>query len=714
MFRWKKLSIPRFYGLNKKTNIVDVNDGISLDAYNVFQKFDGVITKRRGSAVMFANDEEDSSKRIDELGSARINGTKYYFKFVDGKFRYATTLSGAVTTLSPSPAIAIGEQIWWAVMNDRLYFVDGTNVLRYFDGAAIANALVYSRPTVAPTTGGAGTGFDYTYTVDNGNGESPACSTPLVNKGSAITIDIAENTGPQSIAVGDTVRIYSRATTVASGFVLVATHVWTAPNDVANAAAIPTIAITDELPQLYTEQGEALNQTAPTGLVGLVAHYGRLIGWKDEKVYCAKVTNPNSFPPEDAVNEAFVYSFGVGDGEPITRCVSFRESLFVMKRSKIAVFAGIGPDDTGNGAFAFRRLETNGIGCIAPKSAAIIGDEGSNLLIFLSVDGFYGTDGANPQRVGELIEGEIQGVSESILELSTAFYHKWDGFYYCFVGSDANKTCWIYDARKDEGAVVGWFQFDDVNAVTAAWDDDRYIFGRSDGVCASERITDTNSDFSDASVEFVDPTAVDTGTEIITVANDYATETALIARSAGTLPAPLVNGTTYFAIRMSATTIKLATSAANAALGTAINLTTTGTGDFTLVSQSAISAYYTTNWMKFKDAALVKKVLKPCILLNARSSSIALTMTTAYDWVESFADPHQITVTSSHLWGQGTWGSFIWGEGAVAVTKNIAIARRKFRSIRYKFENDELNQGFDLLGLSQEFDYIRNRGELSS
>lgn len=714
MFHWKRLNVPRFYGLNKKTNVVDVNDGISIDSSNVFQKFNGVITKRRGNAVMFSSDEEDETKRVDELGSARIDGVKYYFKFVDGKFRYTNTINGTLTTISPSPAIATGGQIWWAVMNDKLYFVDGTNALRSFNGTAISIATIYSRPTVVATTAGGGTGFDYTYTVDNGNGESPACITTITNKGSAITIDIAENTGPQSLVVGDTIRIYSRATTVASGLVLVATHVWTAPNDAANTAAIATIAITDELPQLYTEQGEAINQTAPVGLVGLVAHYGRLIGWKDEKVYCAKVSNPNSFPPEDAINEAFVYSFGVGDGEPITRCVSFRESLFVMKRSKIAVFPGIGPDDTGNNTFAFRRLETNGIGCIAPKSASIIGDEGRNLLIFLSVDGFYATDGTSPQRVGELIEGEIQGVSDSILSLSSSFYHKWDGFYYCFVGSETNKRCWIYDGRKDEGAVVGWFQFDDVNAVTAAWDDDRYIFGTSNGVCAYEKNTESSADFSDASVEYVDPSSVDTGMEIITVLEDYATATPVVLRSFGTLPAPLVNNTTYYAIRISDTSIKLATSAANANLGTAINLTTTGTGKFTVVSSVAISAYYTTNWMKFKDPALVKKILKPCVLLNSKSSSISLTMKTAYDWIDTFADPHVISVTSSHLWGGGLWGSFLWGEGATAVTKNIAIARRKFRSIRYKFENNNINQGFDLLGLSQEFDYIRNRGNLTS
>jgi hypothetical protein len=49
-----------------------------------------------------------------------------------------------------------------------------------------------------------------------------------------------------------------------------------------------------------------------------------------------------------------------------------------------------------------------------------------------------------------------------------------------------------------------------------------------------------------------------------------------------TLPAPLVAGTVYYVIAVSSTSIKLATSSALAAAGTAIDLTTAGTGFFTL------------------------------------------------------------------------------------------------------------------------------------
>jgi len=72
---------------------------------------------------------------------------------------------------------------------------------------------------------------------------------------------------------------------------------------------------------------------------------------------------------------------------------------------------------------------------------------------------------------------------------------------------------------------------------------------------------------------------VDTSTEIITVpSNAWMTTGTPISFTAGAAPAPLVSGTVYYVINLSATTIKLATTLANANAGTAINLTTTGSG----------------------------------------------------------------------------------------------------------------------------------------
>lgn len=82
------------------------------------------------------------------------------------------------------------------------------------------------------------------------------------------------------------------------------------------------------------------------------------------------------------------------------------------------------------------------------------------------------------------------------------------------------------------------------------------------------------------------PASVDTGTNVITVDPTYPYVTGdqvkLSITGTSTLPSPLAAGTVYYVIAVSDTTIKLATSASNARLGTEINLTTTGTGFFTL------------------------------------------------------------------------------------------------------------------------------------
>lgn len=69
--------------------------------------------------------------------------------------------------------------------------------------------------------------------------------------------------------------------------------------------------------------------------------------------------------------------------------------------------------------------------------------------------------------------------------------------------------------------------------------------------------------------------------DTITLGFDIPTGTKIRVSSSTTLPAGLSAGTDYFAIRASATTIKLATSLANAQAGTAIDITDQGTGTHT-------------------------------------------------------------------------------------------------------------------------------------
>lgn len=88
-----------------------------------------------------------------------------------------------------------------------------------------------------------------------------------------------------------------------------------------------------------------------------------------------------------------------------------------------------------------------------------------------------------------------------------------------------------------------------------------------------------------SNAEGVDASAVSTGSDTFTVAsNDYRWITGMQVQltTTGGLPAPLALVTNYWIIRAGQTTIKFATSFANAQNGSAINITTQGTGIHTV------------------------------------------------------------------------------------------------------------------------------------
>ena len=101
-------------------------------------------------------------------------------------------------------------------------------------------------------------------------------------------------------------------------------------------------------------------------------------------------------------------------------------------------------------------------------------------------------------------------------------------------------------------------------------------------VTAVDKATNRVS-FSAPSLTFA-PAAVNTGTEVITLSSttDFPTGQLITITSSGTAPGGLSGGGTYYVINVSATTIKLANTYAEAIAGTAINLTSQGTGTHTI------------------------------------------------------------------------------------------------------------------------------------
>jgi hypothetical protein len=330
-----------------------------------------------------------------------------------------------------------------------------------------------------------------------------------------------------------------------------------------------------------------------------------------------------------------------------------------------------------------------------------------------------GTDGSNPVSVGRPIEPSIQAVSSATLASSVGIYDKRLGLYTCFTGASASRTAWVYDVRPDDDAdgnavTSGWWKWDSINLTCAAWDDDRFIYGTSTGVCGQSRNSGTSLDYQDLRQEYVAAADVSTGSDTFTVTKSYRTGDTVKVRSTGTIPAGLTANTTYYAIRMSATSIKLATSSANALLGTAIDITTQGTGQHSVLSTTAIDAYYTTNWIKFGWALLVKKLGRPGFIFNALAQEIDLMVSVAYDWGIQYGVTSEIAITSSHEWGSGAWGSFVWSDGSTATPKNVGPVRRKCRAVRFKIRNNTILEGFNLQGMEIPYQVLRNRGNLAA
>lgn len=76
---------------------------------------------------------------------------------------------------------------------------------------------------------------------------------------------------------------------------------------------------------------------------------------------------------------------------------------------------------------------------------------------------------------------------------------------------------------------------------------------------------------------------------LLTLAADLPTFTPVQFTTTDTLPTGLTAGTTYYLVRVSATTARVATSLANAEAGTVVAYTDAGTGTHTMTAQNFVS-----------------------------------------------------------------------------------------------------------------------------
>ena len=162
------------------------------------------------------------------------------------------------------------------------------------------------------------------------------------------------------------------------------------------------------------------------------------------------------------------------------------------------------------------------------------------------------------------------------------------------------------------------------------------------------------------------------GTDLLTVARTYMTGEKVRVSTSTTLPAPLAAGIDYYVIYVSSTTIKLATSIANAYLGTFIDITSAGTGTQTITLYSGQVTVYqqdtktsyicgtsdgVTHWQEFDLQYL--DVLKDTITLTINGA----TWTRVDTVIDSLSTDHVFMLryktdgASSIMFGNGTMGA---------------------------------------------------------
>lgn len=122
----------------------------------------------------------------------------------------------------------------------------------------------------------------------------------------------------------------------------------------------------------------------------------------------------------------------------------------------------------------------------------------------------------------------------------------------------------------------------------------------------------------------------------------------------------------------------------------------TGVDDYPLKTQTAISAYYYTNWKSFGDAMLQKA--SPNVVIYYESNNAILTFGYAYD----FNNISQYTNTFSTATGTAVYGSAIWDTSVYAGSGGLYKRQDldgRGRVVRFYFANSNMSETFQIDGL---------------
>lgn len=136
--------------------------------------------------------------------------------------------------------------------------------------------------------------------------------------------------------------------------------------------------------------------TTPSGgWLAITPNDNRLAIGNAHTVYFSEPGDPETFGVTDFVD------VDPGDGEQIMGMCSWRDLLFVFKRSKFFVFYGTSVDSTGGAVFNFRAVRSR-TGIATQNGGSVVA--GPDGVYFVSRDGIYRTSGGEPERISKALD----------------------------------------------------------------------------------------------------------------------------------------------------------------------------------------------------------------------------------------------------------------------------------------------------------------------
>lgn len=121
-----------------------------------------------------------------------------------------------------------------------------------------------------------------------------------------------------------------------------------------------------------------------------------------------------------------------------------------------------------------------------------------------------------------------------------------------------------------------------------------------------------------------------------------------------------------------------------------------GVDDYPLGVQTAINAYYYTNWITYDDICNQKGTTSVYLYFKAQGSTT--TFVYSYDLNENDQFTQSINMSGGGvLWGSVIWGAFTWAIGG-GLQRRVDVDGRG-RLVRFGFQNATLSQGFRIDGI---------------